>query len=235
MDAGTADQTSESSTTSGVKTTEAKTLKKSNRKPSPRQKKVFKHMVEKGGTVAEAMREADYSEATIHNPQKVTESQGFISLLESLPDELLSSTHLGLLKATKIEHMIFPLGPRGEDDENFSGGKPNAEIDEDADPEAQLTEEIKERTSLTDGEIIDMLAEVGCTVKRIVHGTSARHVYFWVQDGQVRDKALDKAYKIKGTYAPEKSVHLSLSATVSDEERNHLESIAQDSMEKLDA
>lgn len=48
------------------------------------------NLVEKGGTVAEAMREAGYSENTIHTPQKLTESEGFLELVNIyLPEDKL--------------------------------------------------------------------------------------------------------------------------------------------------
>lgn len=178
-----------------------------------KQRKAFKKVVENGGNVSKAMVATGYSKATAKTPQKLTESKGWFELSE----EFLSNTkvlaqHAALLNATKIEHMVFPLGPKGEDDPNLSGGNPNAESDEDADPEASMPEEHKERTSLTDEEIIAMLAEVNCKVKRIVHGETARHVYFWAADNKGRKDAIDMAYKVKGLYAPEKSVSLKLTA-----------------------
>lgn len=47
-------------------------------------------MVEKGGTVAEAMRDAGYSENTLHTPAKLTESEGFQELMNIyLPEDKL--------------------------------------------------------------------------------------------------------------------------------------------------
>lgn len=54
------------------------------------QKRALMNLVEKGGTVAEAMREAGYSENTIHTPQKLTESEGFLELVNIyLPEDKL--------------------------------------------------------------------------------------------------------------------------------------------------
>lgn len=46
------------------------------------QKKAIDTLVEKGGTVAEAMRAAGYSENTIKTPGKLTKSDGFKDILE---------------------------------------------------------------------------------------------------------------------------------------------------------
>ena len=58
--------------------------------------------------------------------------------------------------------------------------------------------------ALPDDEIRELLASVNCKVRRIVHGETARHVYFWASDNKARLTALDMGYKLKGSYAPEK-------------------------------
>lgn len=121
------------------------------------------------------------------------------SIADSFSDEETVQIHKELLKSTRIDHMVFPLGPKDEDDINFSGGITRKETSE-----AEVPERFKERTTLSDKEIIEMLAEVNCKVRRIVHGETARHVYFWSADNMARDKALEKVYKLKGSYAPEK-------------------------------
>lgn len=180
-----------------------------------KQKKALDILVENGGNVSQAMIAAGYSPATAHTPQKLTESKAFKEIFSDyITDADLAEKHRELLNSTKIEHMVFPLGPKGEDDENFSGARPNNDesSDDDNDPEAAMPEEHKERTNLTDKEIIAMLAEVNCKVRRIVHGETARHVYFWAADNKARKDALDMGYKLRGAYAPEKSV--SVTATI---------------------
>jgi len=169
-----------------------------------RQKMAAKEVVENGGNVSKAMRKVGYSPNTAKTPQKLTESVGWDELMEEfLSDKELQEKHRGLLNATKIEHMTFPLGPKGEDDPNLSGASPELEDDgSEDDPESKRLK--AERTTLTDKEIIDMLAEVNCKVKRIVHGETVRHVYYWVLDAKARKDALDMAYKLKGRYATEK-------------------------------
>lgn len=172
------------------------------------------------------MAEADYSPAMAKNPQKLTSSKGWKELVdEYLSDKELAQHHQALLNSTRIDHLVFPLGPKDEDDINFSGARANqndGERDEDADPEAAMPEDYKERTTLTDGEIIEMLAEVNCRVRRIVHGETARHVYFWSSDNRARKDALDMAYKLKGNYAPEK--RLVGTFNLNDEQRNKAKS-----------
>lgn len=164
-------------------------------------------MVENGGSIGKAMIAAGYSENTANTPQKLTESKGWTELMgDYLSDEDLSKKHAQLLNSTKIEHLVFPLGPRGLDDPIFSGGRHN----EKQTGEAEKMDYEQERTTLTDEEIIEMLAEVNCKVRRIVHGESARHVYFWAADNKALKDGLDMAYKLKGKYAAEKHVNLNI-------------------------
>ncbi len=175
--------------------------------PTIKQQIAAKEVVGNGGNVTQAMITAGYSKNTANTPQKLTESKGWNELMEDyLSDEELGKHHQALLEAKKVEHMTFPLGPIGEDDPNLSGATPNKKDDG-----------IKvERTTLTDQEIKDLLLDVGCKVKRIVHGETARHVYFWASDNKARKEALDMAYKLKGKYAAEKHVNLNVEVEASD-------------------
>ena len=182
-------------------------MKKRTQKRTPKQLKalsLIREQVSSGAnlSVRKAMREANYSEVTSNHPQKITNLPEFGAIVnEQIPEIDVVNVHKGLLKSTKLDHMVFPLGPEGEDDINLSGGV-NPSADEDVEDEAGEEEAgfKAERTTLTDKEIISMLAEVNCTVRRIVHGETARHVYFWAPDNMARDKALDKAYKIRNRY-----------------------------------
>lgn len=53
-------------------------------------------------------------------------------------------------------------------------------------------------------DIKKLLASVNCTVKKIQHGETAKHVWFWARDNLALKNGLDMAYKLKGKYAPEK-------------------------------
>lgn len=142
------------------------------------------------------MLEVGYPPTTAKNPQQVTESKGFKELMvEFLPDSKLIKKHESLLNSQRLDHMVFPLGPEDED-------------------EGRLPERYKERTSLTDKEITDMLKEVNCQVRRIVHGETARHVYFWAPDNKSQKEALDMAYKLKGSYAPDKSINVNIDTDI---------------------
>lgn len=172
--------------------------KPTNRTPTPRQIKAAQLMAENGSRAkplnkGEIMKEAGYSLEIQSVPSKVTDSTTFQALLEKyMPDVDLATVHRRLLDTRKIEHMVFPLGPEGEDDENLSGSNPNQ-----YNPMDDLDHPV-ERTTLTDVEIKEMLAEVNCKVKRIVHGQTARHVYFWAHDAKAQAGALELAYKMKG-------------------------------------
>jgi len=49
-----------------------------------KQKKALNKIVENGGNVSKAMRDAGYSPATAENPSKLTDSKGFIELMDEL-------------------------------------------------------------------------------------------------------------------------------------------------------
>lgn len=166
--------------------------------PPPKMVKAAKLMAENGSRPqplpkAEIMKEAGYSTTIQRAPSKITDSPTFQELLEQyMPNDNLAQVHKRLLNTRKIEHMVFPLGPVDEDDENLSGSNPNAYNALDG------LDHPVERTTLSDQEIKDMLAEVNCVVKRIVHGQTARHVYYWAHDAKAQSTALELAYKMKG-------------------------------------
>jgi hypothetical protein len=95
-----------------------------------------------------------------------------------LPQGDLLETHKTLLKASRIDHLVFTRD-----------GEP------------------------TDDEIGIMLAEVGCKLRKIVHGETQRHVYFFAPDNKARANALEMAYKLRGSFAADKAaVAFSLAA-----------------------
>lgn len=168
-----------------------------------RQKKAFTFLSENIGNpkpipLGEVLIQAGYSIQTAKTPTLVTKSKGFQELLEEhLPDDLLQKTHLEVLKTTRIEHMVFPIYVEPtdpEDDIPLEGDIPEEVL-------KQLKKKDKRVTkgeSLTDDDIIDMLAEVNCKVRKIVHGDQARHVYYWVADSKARLDAVKLAYMVKG-------------------------------------
>ncbi len=55
-------------------------------------------------------------------------------------------------------------------------------------------------TKVTDQEIKDLLATANCTVKKIMHGEMANHVWYWTANHRARKDAIDMAYRLKGRY-----------------------------------
>lgn len=71
--------------------------------PTLKQKTVAQNLVENGGkSISKAMVEAGYSKATANTPQKLTNSKGWVELMEEyLPDIDLQRVHREGLEATK--------------------------------------------------------------------------------------------------------------------------------------
>lgn len=154
-----------------------------------KQKRAFTRVVENGGNVSRAMMEVGFSPATAKTPQKLTTSKGWQELMNTfLPDKDIALKHKQLLNSQYVDHMTFPLGCRLTSEKadymktaKKDGTKEKGEV-------------------ISDEEITALLAEVSCVVRRIVHGESARHVYFWSPDNKARKDAIDMAYKLKGRY-----------------------------------
>jgi hypothetical protein len=67
--------------------------------------------------------------------------------------------------------------------------------------------------NMMDEDITDLLKENNCTPKRFMHSETQTHVWFFSADNKARKDAIDMAYKIKGSYAPEKRVNANLNVT----------------------
>lgn len=146
----------------------------------------------------DALRAAGFAESTALHPADVFQSKSYLALLEEqMSDTADVATHVDLLRAQHLDHMVFALGPKNEKDKAKW-------IEEQKQKALKAGREFDEKETLTDIDIAEMLREVGCTVRKIVHRETARDVYFWSPDNVARDKALDKSYKLKGKYAPEK-------------------------------
>jgi hypothetical protein len=169
------------------------------RTPTEMQVKALEKLIEGGRTKGEALREVGYSEAVATQPGKVFGSPTLIALMDEIGGSVskvemktwmaliykeigMGEDELGkkhkLLNATRLDHMLFPTGPKEDTD----------------DPD-----------ELSDNGIRELLASVNCTVRRIIHGEQARHVYFWSADNKARKEALDMAYNLRGSYAPKKT------------------------------
>lgn len=183
-----------------------------------KQDKAITILAEKGGSIGAAMREAGYSEISSLTPKKLTNSKTWKQLMEEhLPDDSLAKVHRSLLNAHRLDHMTFPLGPAEEEESDILEEEENEEGIEGAGAD---------RTTMTDGEIGELLASVNCTVRKVVHGRAARHVYFWSPDNKAKDSALDLAYKLKGMYAAEKVDH-SLKISLDDVQRARLNGLLE--------
>jgi len=181
-------------------------------KATIKQKRAAKFTVENGGNVSKAMKQAGYSDAMAHNPQKLTESKAWPQLMEEfLSEESLAKAHKELMHAKRLDHMVFPLGPESRAEAlDLSKMQPEIKTMLDAEQAMQMT-------PLTDDDIKDLLASVNCTVRKIVHGQTGRHVYFWSMDARARKDALDMAYKLRGSYAPEKTFNVNVDVEPSPE------------------
>ena len=126
-------------------------------------------MVENGGkAVSKVLVDAGYSEAYAKNPQKFKKTVKMQELLDHfLPRDLVMETHKNLLKAHKVEHMVFP-------------------------------------TSVPQSEIEDLIIASGCKPKKFMFSDQATHVWYFAPDSLAQDRAVDKAYKLRGDYEPEK-------------------------------
>lgn len=158
-------------------------------------------LVAQGESPRAAMKKAKYAPSSIEHSSILTESNGFqevmLDIAAAIPDKLLVDTHLGLLKSSKLEHMVFPPFRLKEEIEEED------DMDDDSDEE-QVNEGEDFGEQLTDDDIRDMLSGVNCTVRKIVHGDMARHVYFFAADNKARKDGLDMAYELKNKY-PTKS------------------------------
>ena len=175
--------------------------------PTPKQKIAFTLISENirnpkpDFTLGKTMLTVGYSPTVAKSPTLVTESKGFRELMEAagLDDETLTRTHSQLLQSRRLDHMTFPLETEDEPEQ------PPVELEPQPQGGALKRQHKKRvRSHLSDDEIKKLLADVNCVVRRIVHGETARHVYFWAPDNKARKEALDMAYKLKGSYAPEK-------------------------------
>ncbi len=140
----------------------------------------------------------DYRTAGVMASENLKKPRIIEALADAFPDELLKKKHLELLNASRLDHMVFPPFNQKKADEDDGDDE---EFEDLADLENK-GEKFGEQ--LTDQQIRELLLSVNCNVRKIVHGENQRHVYFWIADNMAQDKALDKAYKIRGLYAPEK-------------------------------
>ena len=74
-----------------------------NTKPTIKQKKVAKKVLQEGKSVSRAMRESGYATTTAKNPQKLTESKGWQEMMDQyVAEDELAKIHRQQLNATKV-------------------------------------------------------------------------------------------------------------------------------------
>ena len=152
--------------------------KSNNVKPTARQKKAFKNIVENGGNKGEELVKAGYSKETAKSPKKVTDSRGWKELLSVyLPDSDLAKKHKELLNAKQIRTISFN---RRIDDETIT------EIIESEGFKVIKIVNVGEKLNDDEDEETDYYQMKKC--------------FYSVPDTMARDKALDKAYKVKKMY-----------------------------------
>lgn len=160
--------------------------------PTLKQKRAIEKLVETRGSVSAAMREAGYSEKSAKNPSNLTNSKAW----EEYMEKFLSDADLA-----KKHHQL--LNATSIERINFN----KRETDEDI-------EAIVEK--MPGYELLHIV--------RDEESSSYSSVYAYVKapDNMAQDKALDKAYKLKGSYAPEKSITATFN--LNDEQRNKAKS-----------
>lgn len=154
--------------------------KKTKKEPTLKQRNTFKAMVENGGklSTAKAMRKGGYSEAMARNPSRLTESDGWQTLLHGigLTDEQLARKGKEHLEAATLEQFTF-----------------DGNLDDD---------EIKSIFAEIPGMKVLFIRYVtsGRGKKKYI---SMKTVFVRVPQYVVQDKALDKFLRIRGGYKNE--------------------------------
>lgn len=187
-------------------------------KPTIKQAKAIKHLVETGSTVAEAMRQAGYSENTLRDPGKLTRTKAFIDVLNKagLDDDTLAKAHAELIMASRMERLVFPHQIKKQ----------------------QVTRTIKKKKQRVEKLVYEPLSDED--IKLAVEATRGYHLIKIIDDYAannrialcrmpehlVRRAGVDMAYKVKSHYAAEK-LDVGLNHQLTDEERDELNSILQ--------
>ncbi len=147
-----------------------------------RHRQVIKDIAVNGSTAKAAVKRAGYSKSVQEAPSKVTNTKSFKALLkEYLPESDVAMVHKRLLHAKVLLQMHF-----GED---------------------VSRKEIKETIEEAGGKLIRVItSEVTYPGKNGKDDITVikQVAYYSVDNTMAQDKALDKAYKLRGSYAAEK-------------------------------
>ena len=184
-----------------------------NRTPSLKQAKAIQYHLEHGGSVAEAMRHADYSPKTVKNPMTLTKSRAYIQVLEKagLTDTFLSQQHLALINSARLDRIPFP-GEVFERLKKVGKGK------------KAVWKTMKRVVFIDDEEIKKVIEAVPGHLLAFIHRTRYEKVaYVQVPDNVVRKGGIEMAYKVKGHNAPEQ--HELIDHELTEEEQKKLDTI----------
>lgn len=67
-------------------------------------------------TLGKVLRESGYSESFSEHPGRAIKSKSFQELLEEhLPDNLITEAHEGALRASKLDHYVFPRSEKDQE------------------------------------------------------------------------------------------------------------------------
>lgn len=154
-----------------------------------------------GKSLAEIARMAGYGAGMAGEPSQIMESKGVMALMQAagsqLEDRDLLKLHVDLSRAGKIVKDRFPAF----EPENGNG--------------LQLVDDPTLKATLES----EGCHVIGITTLSNAEGAKYREVRMKVPTYEYRDRALDKAYLIKGSYAPKKldtkaeNVHVHISLT----------------------
>ena len=179
------------------------------------QDRALQTWLENGGTKADAMREVGYSESMALNPQKVFNTPYAMEKLAEAGVDLNGALKQlnRKVKSRRLDHMTFPPFNKEKHDKSINGIDSEELISDLNDEDIAKIDEFgssinigeKKGEQLTDDDIREMLADVNCVVRRIVHGEMARHVYFWTDNDKAQLDAIDKIINLYGLYAPKKT------------------------------
>jgi phage terminase small subunit len=126
------------------------------------------------------------------------------AIQEALPDGLLAEKHLELLQAVTLSSFKFSKHDTDEDIRELVNSIPGHEI-------------MYIRTNY-DSNKIDIVDKTA---------------YLKIPDSIAQDKALDKAYKLKGSYAAEKTTSLNVNVAVDNSNKTELEAMREEFEDKL--
>lgn len=121
--------------------------------------------------VGEVLKSVGYGTGLQNQPKRVLESEGFQEILSKyLPEDLIAERHTELLNAVNLEKLSFS--------------------------EKDTDEEITEVVSKMEGYKLLYIKNATNSEGRVID----KYAYVKAPDNMARDKALDKAYKLRGRY-----------------------------------